>query len=834
MCGIAAVWGAGTPGLAATIAGRMAHRGPDGEGSAHFGESRLALAHRRLSIIDPQGGRQPLVSGDRGGALIANGMIYNDVALRNSLGESRFTTASDSESILRSCLRDGSQAVSGLDGMFAFVMARGDKLIAARDPIGIKPLYVGRRGGAFYFASEIKALLPDADEIHEFPPGCVFDSALGLHRYYTLPGATDELCDANAAAAAIRRTLTLAVEKRLRSDVPLGVFLSGGLDSSVVAALASQSRPGLKSFSVGLPGSPDLEAARRVATHLGTDHHEYQLSREEVMRDLPRILQHLESFDQELVRSAVPCYYVSRLAAQHVKVVLTGEGADELFAGYAYHKLYRDMDALQAELRRSVLSMHDINLQRVDRMTMAHGLEARVPFLDLDLLDLAFRIPATLKLPADTGTEKWILRKAFEDLLPADIVWRDKVQFDEGTGIGAWLQADPATKAPASLHSDLPGVARSDEESFYRSLLIEQVDEPDSLLELVAHWDDERRIEDGPGRVRAAVTPLDQRTKASRANDGAVLGDFSALYDQASPRPYFRRMAELDYQVPAAASEILGWCIDELRRIENGRELNVLDLCAGYGINGALMKLDLSLDELYRYFDKQPDTGNASGFFDRLCLADHRKKRDVNVIGLDVASNALEYARAAGFINDLHAVDLENRSMTPRLGAALAQCSLISVTGGFSFIGAATFRKILSALPRSPADKPWIVGFPLLHTDLEPLLKLLASHGYVVSHGADRNGQHRFLQRQFANARECEGEHRALARARLEPSAKHYFESRLLIAQPAGMPPVPADVLANACERHSNPLPGIEKIPAYGANPVKNFSGPNRTQFATS
>ena len=174
-----------------------------------------------------------------------------------------------------------------------------------------------------------------------------------MRRYYSLPKATDKLSDPNEAIDTVRRTLTRAVDKRLRSDVPLGVFLSGGLDSSIIAAIATQQRPGLKSFSVGLAGSPDLEAARRVASHLGTDHYEHELSREEVMRDLPQILGHLESFDQELVRSAVPCYYAARLAAEHVKVVLTGEGADELFAGYTYHKSYSNMDALQEELRRS-------------------------------------------------------------------------------------------------------------------------------------------------------------------------------------------------------------------------------------------------------------------------------------------------------------------------------------------------------------------------------------------------------------------------------------------------------------------------------------------------
>ncbi len=786
MCGIAAVWGENSPDLAQTIAKRIAHRGPDGHGSLSLQKQRLTLAHRRLAIIDPAGGQQPLVAPQQEGALVANGMIYNDRALRALHSEDHFSTVSDSESILLSCLRRGSSAVSDLDGMFAFVMARRDTVIAARDPLGIKPLYVGKRGNTFCFASEIKALLPVAEEILEFPPGHLFDSQRGLQSYYTLPEATDDLSRPANAVAEIRHTLTQAIEKRMRSDVPLGIFLSGGLDSSIIAAVASKLKPGLKSFSVGLPGSPDLAAARRVATHLGTEHYEYELSREEVMRDLPRILYHLESFDQELVRSAIPCYYVSRLAAQHVKVVLTGEGADELFAGYTYHKSYDDLDALQAELRRSVLSMHDINLQRVDRMSMAHGLEARVPFLDREMLALAFRVPAALKLPRDNGTEKWILRKAFEDLLPTDIVWRDKVQFDQGSGMAAMLETDVATKASMSTSTELPGRARSEEEAFYRNVLIDQFEEPAKLLELVAHWDDDRRVDDSPRVENASVLALGPRAKVDIDDGGAGLGDFSALYDQRSPRPYFRRMAELEYSVPGGANRVFEWCIDELHRVRGTAKLKVLDLCAGYGINGALLKLDISLDELYRYFAHQNHTVDST-FFDRLYFAPRRRGRDPHVVSLDVAASALDYAKAVGFANETHAVNLETEALTPSLRAVIGQCSLICITGGFSFIGTKTFEKILSAFPRCSASNPWIVGFPLLHTDLDQLFELLRDYGYAIQ----SDSQRRCRQRRFANEHERVHEHAALARAGLERSDDDYFESRLFVAQPPGMPAVP-------------------------------------------
>ncbi|MEL6965612.1 MAG: asparagine synthase-related protein, partial [Pseudomonadota bacterium] len=288
-------------------------------------------------------------------------------------------------------------------------------------------------------------------------------------------------------------TLDAEVTKRLRSDVPLGAFLSGGLDSSIIAALARQKLDELHTFAVGLEGSPDLLAARQVADHLDTTHHEYVITRDEVRRDLPKILFHLESFDRDLVRSAIPCWYVSRLASEHVKVVLTGEGADELFAGYTYYRRYDDPRALDQELRRSIQSMHNINLQRVDRMTMAHGIEGRVPFLDTAMIEVAMSMPAEVKLrrTGDDQVEKWILRKAFEDLLPSEIVWRDKVQFDEGSGL-ADLMADEAMRRGTEWKpspNDV-GQTRSSEEAYYREILKDAFDEPTQVLELVAHWDE--------------------------------------------------------------------------------------------------------------------------------------------------------------------------------------------------------------------------------------------------------------------------------------------------------------------------------------------------------
>jgi asparagine synthase (glutamine-hydrolysing) len=288
------------------------------------------------------------------------------------------------------------------------------------------------------------------------------------------------------------------------SDVPLGAFLSGGLDSSIIAALVRPHVDELHTFSVGTEGSHDLEAARVVARHLDTVHHEYVLGLEDVAASLPEIVFYLESFDQDLVRSAVPCYFTARLASREVKVVLTGEGADELFAGYRYYRDYEDSDLLRQELRRSVQSLHNVNLQRVDRMTMAHSIEGRVPFLDVEMIELAQTIPPELKLKkAEDGQsmEKWVLRKASEALLPPQIVWRDKEQFDEGSGaVGLLAQAVDRWMSPSEAADYAGGHRearlRSAEECLYHKILCEAYPDPAPVLGNVARWADR------PGRAK--------------------------------------------------------------------------------------------------------------------------------------------------------------------------------------------------------------------------------------------------------------------------------------------------------------------------------------------
>jgi asparagine synthase (glutamine-hydrolysing) len=500
MCGIAAIWGNVEEDVVRTMMTRTVHRGPDSSGMFVHPDNYGVLGHRRLSIIDPAGGDQPILNECERSALVANGEIYNYRALKRQLANRyTFQTRSDSETILH--LFDGYQDAcpSQLDGMFAFVVGDGEHVFAARDPIGIKPLYMGQHKGAFCFASEQKALVGIAEAVHEFPPGTSFHSARGYRTFYEVPGETakEATVSPDVAATEIRRTLEAAIGKRLMSDVPLGAFLSGGLDSSIIAAIARRHMDQLHTFSVGFKGSRDLAAARRVSRHLDTIHHEYVLSEDEVLRLLPSIIYHLESFDQDLVRSAIPTYFTARLAAEHVKVVLTGEGADELFAGYRYHRDIHDASDLQDELRRSVTALHNINLQRVDRLTMAHSIEARVPFLDVAIIALTQRIPVDLKLrrqPQGPPIEKWILRKACEDLLPAEIVWRNKEQFDEGSGtadliarrgLTEWLPASAVGGYAARHHT---AGLRSHEECVYHKILGEAYPDGGFIIENVGRW----------------------------------------------------------------------------------------------------------------------------------------------------------------------------------------------------------------------------------------------------------------------------------------------------------------------------------------------------------
>lgn len=457
MCGIAAVYGKDPAGDARRMLGRLAHRGPDDEGDIHVPDAWLG--HRRLSIVDVDGGRQPFANASGDVWLVGNGEVYNHEQVRATLSPAPFQTRSDNEVALHLLDERGPAALDELEGMFAFLVAGEDgRFIAARDPVGIKPLYWAQRDGSVRFASEIAAFAPGwRPQVAVFPPGCHWTPERGVERFasavprdgHGAPAAravwTDDPEPTEEALRATRDAIAGAVRRQMMGDVPVGVFLSGGLDSAIVAAIAArhvaESGERLQTFAVGTPGSPDLLAARLVARHIGTEHRERVYDAREAVRALPSVVRAIEHFDPSLVRSAVPNFLLAEMTARHVKVVLTGEGADELFAGYEYLRGFDDPVELGAELLRTVHGLHNLNLQRCDRVTMAHGLEARVPFLDRQVIAFAFGLPMAWKQSPPGAPEKRLLRRAFVGWLPDEILRREKAEFGDGSGAKDVLRA---------------------------------------------------------------------------------------------------------------------------------------------------------------------------------------------------------------------------------------------------------------------------------------------------------------------------------------------------------------------------------------------------------
>ncbi len=471
---------------------RLHHRGPDGSGTRQVGPTWLG--HTRLSIVDLDGGEQPLRTLDGERWVVANGEIYNHEDLRTRLGGT-FTTDSDSEVVLHVVDRYGVAGIHDMRGMYAFATAtRAGEVVLARDPLGVKPLYWARHDDRVLAASELAAFPPGLRaHVEEFPPGHHWTPAGGVRPFVDLrvdPLGLEEpaapvFTDREEARAAIRDTLVAGVGERMMADVPVGVFLSGGLDSSIVAAILARLAPSgttVHSFAAGTEGSGDLLAARVVAAHLGLEHHERIYTDDDVIDALPEVVRATESYEPSLVRSAVPNFLLSELAARHLKVVLTGEGADELFAGY-HHFRTLDVEALRAALADGIDALHHLNLQRCDRVTMAHGLEARVPFLSRDMLALAQRIPMEWKLLGDDGQEqaqeKALLREAFEGWLPEAILWRRKEQFGDGSGTAEVMARQAERLVPDEDWEQvvIPGLprARSREELGYQRIFAEHL-----------------------------------------------------------------------------------------------------------------------------------------------------------------------------------------------------------------------------------------------------------------------------------------------------------------------------------------------------------------------
>jgi len=475
------------------------HRGPDWSGV--YDCERAILAHERLAIVDVTHGAQPLVNSTRTHALAVNGEIYNHRELRASLtSEYEFGTESDCEVILALYQERDTDFLDDLNGIFAFVLydSEQDRYIVARDHLGIVPLYMGRDvHGNLFVASEMKALVPVCRSVEEFPPGHMLDSTDGvLKPYYSRDWMEYEAVRAGGSAPAlVRAALEAAVRRQLMSDVPYGVLLSGGLDSSIIAATAKRFAarriedegrseawwPQLHSFAIGLPDSPDLAAAREVAQHIGTVHHGFEFTVQEGIDALSDVIYHLETYDVTTVRASTPMYLMARkIRAMGIKMVLSGEGADEIFGGYLYFHRAPDAPSFHEETVRKLSRLHSYDCLRANKSMAAWGIEARVPFLDKEFLDVAMRLDPAVKMAGPGRMEKQILREAFEDVLPASVTWRQKEQFSDGVGYG-WIDSLRAHAEIAVSDRDLEsaryrfphGTPTTKEGFLYRSMFEE-------------------------------------------------------------------------------------------------------------------------------------------------------------------------------------------------------------------------------------------------------------------------------------------------------------------------------------------------------------------------
>lgn len=437
---------------------RLRHRGPDWSGI--YCSDKAILAHERLSIVDVQSGKQPLYSKDRKHVLAVNGEIYNHQELRKEMnGSYEFQTQSDCEVILALYRKKGIDFIEDLNGIFAFALydEEKDTYLIARDHIGIIPLYMGwDQYGNFYVASELKALEGYCNKIEEFMPGhyMTSDKPGELIRWYERDWEEfDAVKDNPTSIDDLRDALEAAVHRQMMSDVPYGVLLSGGLDSSVISAIAKKYAskrienqdqsaawwPQLHSFAVGLIGSPDLAAARKVADHIETVHHEVNFTVQEGLDAIRDVIFHLETYDVTTIRASTPMYLLSRvIKSMGVKMVLSGEGADELFGGYLYFHKAPNAQAFHEETNRKLSKLHMYDCLRANKSLAAWGVEGRVPFLDKEFIDVAMRINPEDKLIQNGRIEKWVVRKAFEDYLPKEVTWRQKEQFSDGVGY-SWI-----------------------------------------------------------------------------------------------------------------------------------------------------------------------------------------------------------------------------------------------------------------------------------------------------------------------------------------------------------------------------------------------------------
>jgi|TARA_R110000787_G_scaffold59922_13_gene135926 asparagine synthase (glutamine-hydrolysing) len=475
------------------------HRGPDWSGI--FNNDKSIMTHERLAIVDPTSGKQPLFSEDKNLVLAANGEIYNHLELRKQFeGNYNFQTKSDCEVILSLYQEKGPSFLDELNGIFGFALydIEKDEYFVARDHMGIIPLYMGwDENGTFYVASELKALEGVCTKIELFPPGHYLHSSDGeLKRWHDRDWKDfDAVKDNETDIKKLRTALEEAVHRQLMSDVPYGVLLSGGLDSSITSAIAKKYAdkriesndtdkawyPQLHSFAIGLEGSPDLAAARKVADHLDTVHHEIKFTIQEGIDALHDVIYHLETYDITTIRASTPMYLLARaIKAMGIKMVLSGEGADEIFGGYLYFHKAPSAKDFHEETVRKLDKLHMYDCLRANKSLAAWGIEGRVPFLDKEFMDVAMSINPKDKMINGERMEKWVLRKAFEDMLPESVAWRQKEQFSDGVGYN-WIdnlkemvEEEVSDEQLANAHYKFPiQPPTTKEEFYYRSIFTE-------------------------------------------------------------------------------------------------------------------------------------------------------------------------------------------------------------------------------------------------------------------------------------------------------------------------------------------------------------------------
>jgi len=477
---------------------KVRHRGPDWSG-IYCGDHAV-MSHERLAIVDPISGGQPLYNEAKTLVLAVNGEIYNHEDLRGQCQDYRFQTHSDCEVILALYEKKGVEFLDELNGIFAFALhdTVNDSYLIARDHMGIIPLYMGwDETGNFYVASELKSLEGVCNKIEVFPPGHYYSSSDGeLKKWYQRDWSDFETVRNEASSISeLRDALEAAVHRQLMSDVPYGVLLSGGLDSSIISAVAKKYAahrveehdqekawwPRLHSFAVGLDGSPDLAAARKVAEHINTVHHEIFFTIQEGMDALHDVIYHLETYDVTTVRASTPMYLLARaIKAMGIKMVLSGEGADEIFGGYLYFHKAPTAEAFHEETVRKLDKLHLYDCLRANKSLAAWGIEGRVPFLDKEFMDVAMRLNPQDKMINGERMEKWILRKAFEDYLPESVAWRQKEQFSDGVGY-SWIDSlkemadqEVSDQQMAKAKFKFPiNTPQSKEEYYYRSIFAE-------------------------------------------------------------------------------------------------------------------------------------------------------------------------------------------------------------------------------------------------------------------------------------------------------------------------------------------------------------------------